>query len=167
MIVGGPGVAGALVQALSAAAAVLADALSFLGSAFFLSRIKPQEPPAAEPGEGSLTAGARFIRDSPVVRPLLLTVATINFFDFIFVALFVVYATQALGVAPGLLGVVVGAGAAGGVLGAALTKRLAARFGVGRAFTAGSLLFTAPIALVPLAAGPRPFVLSMLFATAF
>src|SRR5215467_7513681 len=55
--VGGPSVGGALVQLLSAPLAVLADAASFLGSAFFLARIHPTEPPAAKAGDGAITAG--------------------------------------------------------------------------------------------------------------
>ena len=42
--VAGPSVGGLLVQALSAPFALAADALSFLGSAFFLGRIRPAEP---------------------------------------------------------------------------------------------------------------------------
>ena len=56
----------------------------------------------------------------------------INFFSFMFMALFVLYATRALHVRPGLLGLVLGAGAVGGVLGSVLTRRIAARTGVGR-----------------------------------
>ncbi len=102
--VGGPSVGGALVQFLTAPLAVLADAVSFLGSAFFLTRIRPVEPPAAEPGKG---------------------------------------------------------------LGAMLTKRLAAWLGVGRVYTISCLVFTAPLALVPLAAGPRPVILAMLMTAEF
>lgn len=43
--VGGPSMAGLLVQLLTAPAALLADAISFLGSALFLGRIRPAEPP--------------------------------------------------------------------------------------------------------------------------
>src|SRR5215470_9667778 len=130
--VGGPSVGGALVQFLTAPLAVLADAVSFLGSAFFLARIRPKEPPAAEPGKGTLTAGVRFIRSSKIVRASLIAVSVINFFNFVF---FVLYATTYLQVAPGLLGTVLGIGAVGGVLGAAVTKRLAAWLGVGRVYT--------------------------------
>ncbi|HXS66806.1 MAG TPA: MFS transporter [Streptosporangiaceae bacterium] len=165
--VGGPSVGGILVQVLSAPGAVLADALSYLGSAFFLTRIRPQEPPKAEPGKGTLLAGAKFIKNSPIVRSSLIAVSVINFFDFVFFALFVLYATKSLHVAPGVLGLVLGAGAIGGVLGAAVTKRLADRIGVGRAYTLGCLLFTAPLALVPAAAGPRPVILAMLVAAEF
>jgi MFS family permease len=54
-----------------------------------------------------------------------------------------------------LLGLVLGAGAIGGVLGALTTKRLSARFGTGRLYTASCLVFTAPLTLVPLAGGPK------------
>jgi MFS family permease len=165
--VGGPSVGGALVQFLTAPLAVLADAASFLGSAFFLARIRPQEPAAAEPGKGTLTAGARFIRHSAIVRASLLAVSVINFFNFVFFALFVLYATRYLHVNPGLLGLVLGIGAIGGVLGAAVTKRLASRLGVGRVYTISCLVFTAPLVLVPLAGGPRLLVLGMLMAAEF
>jgi MFS family permease len=165
--VGGPSIAGVLVQVLTAPVAVLADALSFLGSALFLARIRPAEPAAAEPGDRGLTAGVRFIKQTPIIRAALLAFATVNFFDFIFLALFVLYATRTLGISPGLLGLILGVGAIGGLLGAAVTSRLAARFGVGRAVTAGCVLFTAPLALVPLAAGPRLVVIGMLLVAAF
>ncbi len=165
--VGGPSVGGVLVQFLTAPLAVLADAASFLGSAFFLSRIHPQEPPAAAPGKGTLTAGAKFIRHSAIVRASLVAVSVINFFNFVFFALFVLYANRYLHVEPGLLGLVLGIGAIGGVLGAAVTKRLASRLGVGRVYTISCLVFTAPLLLVPLAGGPRLVVLGMLMAAEF
>ena len=165
--VGGPSTGGVLVELLTAPYAVIADALSFLGSAFFLGRTRAAEPPPAAVGPGALTAGARFLKGSPIVRWSLLAVAIINFFNFVFLALFVLYATRSLHVRPGLLGLVLGAGAVGGVLGAATTKRLSARLGAGRVFTASCLVFTAPLALVPLASGPTPVILAMLFTAEF
>src|SRR5215472_13759435 len=147
--VGGPSVGGALVQFLTAPLAVLADAVSFLGSAFFLARIRPKEPPTAEPGKGTLTAGVRYIGRSKIVRASLVAVSMINFFNFVFFALFVLYATRYLLVAPGLLGTVLGIGAVGGV------------------YTVSCLVFTAPLILVPLAAGPRPVILAMLMVAEF
>jgi MFS family permease len=165
--VGGPSLGGLLVQALSAPLAIGADALSFLGSAFFLGRIRPAEPPPAADNRGSLTAGARFIRQSAIIRASLVSVATINFFNFVFFALFLLYATRDLHVRAGLLGLVLGAGAVGGVLGSAITKPLAGAIGVGWTYFAGCLLFTAPLLLVPLAGGPRLLVLAMLFLAEF
>jgi MFS family permease len=165
--VGGPSLGGLLVQVFSAPFALAADALSFLGSAFFLHRIKPREAPAAKGGKGSLSAGARFILGSPIVRAALISAAAINFFDFIYLALLVLYSTRSLHVRPGLLGLVLGAAAVGGVIASLTTKRLAARIGIGWAYVTGGVLFIAPLALVPLASGPAPLVLSMLFAAEF
>ena len=165
--VGGPSVGGALVQLVTAPLAVLADAASFLGSAFFLARIRPSEPPAAETGERALTAGLTFIRRTAIVRTSLLAASVVNFFNFMFFALFVLYVTRYLHIAPGLLGLMLGIGAIGGVLGAAVTKRLANRFGVGRVYALSFLIFAAPMAIVPAAAGPRPLIVAMLMAGEF
>ena len=43
----------------------------------------------------------RYMRDSPIVRASLLATATINFFNFVFWALFVLYAMRELDVSPG------------------------------------------------------------------
>jgi len=102
-----------------------------------------------------------------VVRASLLSAATINFFTFMFSALFILYATRALHLRAGVLGLVLGAGAVGSVLGSAVTRRLAAAIGVGWAYVAGSVLFTAPLLLVPLARGPMPVVLALLFLAEF
>jgi MFS family permease len=125
------------------------------------------EPPRDAAERGAVTAGARFIRRDAIVRTSLLAAATINLFDLMFLALFPLYAVRYLHVRPGELGLVLGAGAIGGVIGALSTKRLAARLGVGVAYTTGALGFTAPLALVPLAGGPRLAVLALLFAAEF
>ena len=101
------------------------------------------------------------------MRASLTAVATVNFFTLMFFALFVLYATRSLHVRSGLLGLVLGAGAIGGVLGALVTRRLAARIGVGWAYTIGCVVYTVPLALVPLAAGTEPVILAMLFAAEF
>jgi len=149
----GPSLGGLLTQLLTAPFALVADALSFLGSAFFLRRIDPVEPPADD-GKGGVTAGLRFIVRSPVVRASLIGVAVVNFFNLMFFALVLLYAVRVLHVSAGLLGLVLGCGATGGLLGAALTKAIAARIGAGLAYVAGAFVFTAPLALVPLAPVP-------------
>jgi len=149
----GPSLGGLLTQLLTAPFAIVADALSFLGSAFFLRRIDPVEPPADE-GKGGVTEGLRFIIHSPIVRASLIGVAVVNFFNLMFFALVMLYAVRVLHVSAGLLGLILGCGAFGGVLGAAVTKAVAARIGVGLAYIIGAFWFTAPLALVPLAPVP-------------
>ncbi len=163
----GPGLGGTLVQVLSAPAALLADAVSYAASACCLFRTRPVEPATQPSAPGALTAGIRFIAGSAVMRAALCATATLNFFNYMFAALFVFYVTGALRVPPGLLGAVLGAGAVGGLLGSLVTARVAARYGIGRAFTAGCLLFPAPLALVPAAGGDRNTVLALLFLAEF
>ena len=170
--VGGPSIGGWLVQLLGAPMAMLADALSFLGSVVFLRRIESPEPPI-EPEAGSLRdrllAGLSFILRDPIMRPTLLAVATINLFNFSFAALFILYATTELRVEPGILGLALGAGALGGVLGAAIASGVGRRIGLGPAYALGCLLFPVPLVLVPVAAAgmPMPAILGLLFAAEF
>src|SRR6202034_2333647 len=164
--VGGPSVGGLLVQVFTAPLAIIADVLSFLGSAFFLTRIRPAEPPA-DTGDGSIMAGARFIARSGVVRASLIAVATVNFFNLMFSALYLLYAVRVLHVRAGVVGLLLGMAAIGGLLGALVTKRIAARIGDGWAYALGCLLFTAPLVGWPLAHGRLPLVLAVLFAAEF
>jgi MFS family permease len=165
--VAGPSAGGALVQVFSAPVAVVADSASYVVSAFFLSRISAAEPPTELAERGHLRGGARFIRRTPLLLASLISTATINLFNFVFFALFILYATRDLHVRPGTLGVVLGAGAIGGLIGSVLTGRIARRLGIGPAFVVGSFLFPAPLVLVPLAGGPKPLVLALLFLAEF
>ena len=165
--VGGPSVGGLLVQVFSGPAALLVDAVSFIASALFLGRITPVEPPTEQAEKGHLVAGARFIWHSALLRSSLLATATINLFNFAFFALFLLYATRSLHVRPGTLGLVLGAGAVGGLIGSFATGPLSRKLGVGRAYIAGMFLFPVPLLLVPAAGGPKPLVLAMLFLAEF
>src|SRR6185503_6165795 len=170
--VGGPALAGVLIELFKAPLTLLLDALSFLGSAFFLSRIRAPEPPIEqEPGSirTQLTTGLTFLARDPIVRGTLLSVGTVNFFNFCFAALFILYATTYLHVEPGILGLALGAGAVGGVIGAVVASRVGRRLGVGRAYLVGLVLFPAPLILVPIAVpgGPMEIVLPLLFLSEF
>jgi MFS family permease len=165
--VAGPSLGGLLVQVFSAPVALIVDAFSFVFSALAMHSIHPQEPPTEPAGRGHVKAGMRYIWGSPIVRAKLLSTATINFFNFVFWALFILYATRELGVRPGVLGLVLGAGAVGGVLGSVVTGRLSRRFGVGPVLVIGSVLFPAPLVLVPLAGGGNWTIYACLFTAEF
>jgi MFS family permease len=163
----GPSLGGLLVQVLAAPFALLADAASYLVSAGLLARITPAEPPAARREKGHLWAGLRFVAGSATLRALVAAAATVNFFNFAFHTLVVLYAVGTLGLSAGTLGTVVGAGAVGGVLGAALTRRIVRAIGIGPTVVLGYVGFPAPLVLVPLAGGPRAAVLAAFFASEF
>ncbi len=158
----GNSLGGALVQLLRGPYALALDAASFLWSAFFLGRIDAPDPPPASEEEGSVLAGARWLRGNAVMRAELLGVATINLFNFMFFALFLLYATRSLHVKPAVLGVVLAIGSVGTVAASTVTGRIAARLGVGPTFILGCFLFPAPLVLVPAAGGPHWLVLVLL-----
>jgi MFS family permease len=167
----GPPAAGGLVQLLGAPVAVLADALSFVGSALFLGRIRTEEPPLPVPNGDSartrIAQGFRFLFGHPYLRAFLGCFATINFFNLAFSAIVVLFMVRELGLSAGAIGVILGAAAVGGLAGAAVAPALGRRLGMGPALMLGAVLFPAPLVLFPLAGGPEPVVWAMLFAGEF
>lgn len=165
--VAGPSLGGAIVQAFKAPVALVIDAVSYVVSAAFLASIRPREAETDEAEGGHVLAGLRYIRRTPVILAALGATATINFFNFMFWALFVLFVTRTLGVEPGALGLLLGAAAVGGLIGAVVAGRVSRRIGIGPAFVFGCALFTVPLVLVPLADGPHRVVLAMLFTAEF
>lgn len=150
--VAGPALGGFLIQVLTAPVAMLIDAVSFLVSALFISRIKvaPSVPsPSSSPRDG-----LAYVRRHPYLRAALACVTTINFFGFIGQALVVLFASRALGLPAALIGLAFGIGALGGLLGAVVAPVLSRRYGVGRGVLVGAILFPAPTAAIALAGGP-------------
>jgi predicted MFS family arabinose efflux permease len=88
--------------------------------------------------------------------------ATINLFKGAFFALYVLYATRSLQLSPAELGVILGPSSIGAIVGAAVAGRVSRRVGLGRAFLIGTILYTAPLVLVPLVSGPHLGVLAFL-----
>ena len=120
-------------------------------------------------GRARAPEGRRALHLALAGHPLraLLATTTINFFNFVFWALFLLYANRTLGVSPGVLGLVLGAASVGGLLGSFLTGRISRRIGVGPTFVIGCVLFPAPLVLVPLAGGPQWVIIVCLFASEF
>lgn len=160
----GQSLGGVLVQLLRGPYALALDALSFLWSALFLGRIDAVEPPGAPHESGGLMSGVRWIRNNAIMRAELLGVATLNLFNFMFFALFMLYAVRFLHINAATIGIVLGAASIGAVSGSFITARVSRRIGVGRAFILGCFLFPAPLVLVPLASGPHWLVVGFVFA---
>jgi MFS family permease len=169
--VGGPALAGVLIELLKAPLALVADALSFLLSAVFLARMRAPDPQVElVPGSvrDQLAAGLAFLWRDPIMRPSILALATMNLFNFAYQGLFVLFATRNLAIEPGVLGIALGTGAIGGVVGAVLAPRVGRRLGVGGAFVLTMFIFPASAILIPLAEGlPMPAILALLFAAEF
>lgn len=160
----GNSIGGVLVQLLKGPYALALDSVSFLWSAVFLGRIHLPEPPPAPREAGGVMAGARWLRHNAVIRAELLGVATINLFNFMYFALFLLYATRYLHVQPATLGLVLGVASVGTLGASFLAGPASRRFGIGPAFILGCFLFPAPLVLVPAARGPHWLVVCFLFA---
>ena len=163
----GPGLAGVLVQFLTAPVAVLADAVSFLISAALLRSIRRPEPPpersdARLPMRRSIADGMRKLLGHPLLRAIVVASVPITFCTSGFLALYVLYASRELGLAPATIGLIFAAGGVGAISGAMLARRAADRFGVGPAIIGGWVLAAAGALLVPLAAGPTVVVVVIL-----
>ncbi|MEV5964279.1 MFS transporter [Kribbella sp. NPDC051952] len=155
---GGPAVGGLLMQWLTAPVAILVDALSFVFSAFRISRLDVTPGEADETPEPLLTrarAGMRYLLKHPYLRRSLACSTTVNFFNLMGMALLVLFASRDLGLSAGTIGLAFGIGSSGGLLGAVAAAPLSRIIGAGRLIAAGAVVFPGAMALVLLAQGPQ------------
>ncbi len=150
----GPPAGGALVQLLSGPIALLADVVSFLGSALLLRSIAPEEPPRLKAGRDHLREGFAFIRRVPALLAKFLVDAGLNFFYTIYFTLLLLFAIDELHLPAVATGFVLAAGAVGALIGSTVTTRVTSRIGVGWAFLGGGFLYLGALVLVPIAHGP-------------
>ncbi|WP_407560392.1 MFS transporter [Streptomyces sp. 184] len=165
--IAGPGAGGGLVQALTAPFALVLDAVTYLVSAVCLGRIEATEAPPARRERGGPAAGLRWVAANRTPRLLISGVAMLSLFATFLATLFVLYATDELGLSPGLLGLVFAMVGLGGLAGAYLAPRVVRRIGQGPAIVAGFVGFSLPLTLVPLAEGPKPLVVTVLAVAQF
>ncbi len=131
----GPGVAGALIQALSAPWAIFVDALSFLCSALFMGQIrKPEERPRAEraPLLREVKEGIAVVLENRILRSIAGCTGTWNFFAAAWSALYILFATRELGLSPAAIGLIASLGNAAGLIASLIAGPLASRLGIGR-----------------------------------
>ncbi|CAA9571571.1 MAG: hypothetical protein AVDCRST_MAG49-3678 [uncultured Thermomicrobiales bacterium] len=171
--VAGFGLAGLLVQALTAPVAILLDVGSFLASAAALSRIRTPEPHPTPSVDGANPApgvwreardGWRAVFRDPVLRALTATTGTWEFFRGMVGAVIILFVGRELDIAPALIGVLFGLGGASALAGALVANRASRRWGFGRVLVGSLLVAGAAILFLPLAAGPLAVVLPLLAA---
>jgi MFS family permease len=167
--VGGPGIAGGLVEIFTAPYAVLVDAISFLGSGLFLLGIrKHEEAPARETADGSRTSlwteleeGLRFVLGNPNLRAQAGCTGTSNFFSNVSFAIFLVFAVRELELSAGVIGVIFSVGALGSFAAAFTAMRLSNRFGIGPTTIAVGMVWGPAMLLVafaPVGNAAVPFI---------
>jgi MFS family permease len=151
----GPAAGGGLVAAFSAPVAILADAVSFLVSGGLLLAMRHREQPRVQPAArdlvGELREGLRYVWQHPIFRPNLLASGLANFSYGIVWAILLVFAVRSLELEAGVIGLVLAVGQAGGIAGALLARRIAARIGIGPALIGAIALCGPAYAIVALA----------------
>lgn len=164
--VAGPGLAGALVSAVTAPVALLADAFSYLVSTVSLLLIRGREPRPETPDtkrrlRTELRDGLRWVFGNPILRALALIGFCCNFSMVTVWTMFLLYGTNDLQLEARTLGAIFAAASLGGLIGATASRRIIACFPLGRVyFIAQTALLLGP-SLIPLANGPRPVMVTM------
>jgi MFS family permease len=169
--VAGPGLGGVLVGLLGAPLAVLVDALSFLGSALLIARIRVAEPapvPADERGvRAEIGEGLRVVGRQPILVVLAGCSATTALFGAMFLAVYVLYLTRDLGLGAAAVGLVFATGGLGALAGALGAEPAARRLGPGPAMLGAQFLFGLAGLAVPLAVLVPPVALALVVASEF
>jgi MFS family permease len=164
--IGGPGLAGLLVQWLTAPYTVAVDAVSFLFSAAAVFRIGAAEVVEAPTEQPSLVReireGLRYLVRDGRWRAMATFVAVFNLGTGMTGPLMLVYAVRRLGLTPGELGLTFMLGSVGWLLGALVAARVSTSLRVGPALAVFGFLGGLPFFLVPIA--PRSFAIPVLVA---
>lgn len=152
----GPAVAGALVQVVGAATAVLVDALSFLVSGLLLARVRvdePVSPPESRNLRQEIREGLAWVYRDRVLAAMALTGHVWFFFNAIASTVLPLYLVRVLRADSLAYGVTVAAAGVGGVLGALLSTRLGRRFRGGPVIVVGHWLVPLGYLLIPFSGG--------------
>ncbi len=152
---GGPGLAGLLIQIFTAPFALLVDVFSFLVSALSLFSMRKPEPALPAPPKSTgiwqeIRAGFRATIRNRYLRAFAGEAATYNFFWQMIQAIFILYAVRQLHLSALLIGGIFAAGSVGALFGAIGIEHLALRFGIGRMMVGSQALSDIPIFLIPL-----------------
>jgi MFS family permease len=157
--IGGPPMAGVLIQLLTAPIAIIFDAVSFLVSALFIGWLRSPDPRPETSAEQpnlwrEVREGVSVILSHPTLRALALVAAVSTFFGNFYWPLYSLYAIRELGLSTGILGVLIGLGGVGAFGGAFVASWAARRFGVGPAIVGSRMLASLISPLTVLAGGP-------------
>jgi MFS family permease len=159
------GMAGAIVQALTAPVALAIDCASFVVSAISLAMIGRAEPPAPPSARQSLWREARegmaVLAREPVLRALAAAKLSHELCLNVAVAVLTLYLLRDLLIDPLQMGLLYAVGGVTALAGALYAERAVARWGIGPCLIGGLLFSSATFSLLPAAAGPVWLVLVM------
>jgi len=176
----GPGIAGVLIDLLTAPIAMIVDALTFIWSAFWLWKIPKADtqPLVEEPEAGPRASLLQTLRDDIVVGflaiarcPPMRAIITATAFWYIsagfFFATLMVFLLRDLGLSPSVLGVVISVGGLSALLGSLMARRLAKAVGYGPALVLAFCISTLGLLMLIPAAAFKAWAIPFLVAQQF
>ncbi len=154
----GPGLAGGLIQLLTAPFAILLDAVAFFISALMLRRVRAHhDVPHGGPRDSvtnEIVEGLKLVRNNRTLLSLAWVAGLWQLLHHMQVAVLVLFATRDLNLSAGAIGLAYMFGGAGCVLAAAFAERLSKRYGVGPVILLGLMLTVVGWVLYGLIGGP-------------
>jgi predicted MFS family arabinose efflux permease len=152
--VAGPAVGGMLLQLLAAPLLLVLDALSFIVAAVLTRTVRVMTSNGPEPeAASSVTLGRDLwaIFREPFLRRCMVVIAYASLANGAANALLVLFMVRELGQQPLAVGVVLGAGAVGGMLAGFVIGRIHRDLGIGRTVVAAGVLMVVSLAGLPFA----------------
>jgi MFS family permease len=167
--VAGPSASGALIAAITAPYAIVADAASFVISTMFMLRMRHRETVPEHTAEAprpkmwpDVKEGLRWVVGHPWLRAIAACTGTSNFFSQLLFAVVLLYLTRTLHFPAWETGLVFAVGSVGAIVGALVVNRMQKRIGVGRTIVATAVCFSFGGLGYPLAPRSSPLPLIML-----
>ena len=166
--IGGPGLAGGLVQWFSAPFAILVDAVSFAVSAVSLALIRSPEPPrpprpVATRIRAEIVEGLQLVRRHRVLFPIAMRSIIAHVAGSFYGVLYTIFLLEDLHLGPFLVGIVISAGGIGSLIGSLFAARVIRAIGLGPALIWTAVGASVLGVLTPLAQGPLLLAVAMVF----
>jgi Na+/melibiose symporter-like transporter len=154
--IAGPGIAGGLVQLISAPKAIIIDAVSYLCSALSLRGIAALEAPLQSPARQhtlwrEIGEGLNELARTPLLRALTISAGAGSLGGGITQTVSMLFLVRGLEFTPAVIGLALTGGSVGSLLGSLLTGPMTRRVGIGRATILGNGLWVLGGLIVPLA----------------
>ncbi len=169
--IAGPGIGGWLVGALTAPLAILATVGTYLISFVALLFTRDHEPPRAPEDRAPILSeiweGLRFVFTEKLLRRIVGTTGTSNFFNTLSMTMLPLFLLRELGLSPAAMGVIFSLGAVGGLLGAIATPHIVRWIGEARSIPISSIGFSVVGLFLPLAAMVPSVAFPLLVAQGF
>ncbi|MET0830009.1 MAG: MFS transporter [Microbacterium sp.] len=169
--IAGPGIGGWLIGVLTAPIAILTTVgtylISFVALLFTRDNEQGRAPEDRAPILQEIWEGLRFVFTERLLRRIVATTGTSNFFNTISMTMLPIFLLRELGLSPASMGVILSLGAVGGLVGAIATPHIVRWIGEARAIPISSIGFSLVGLFLPLAAVVPAFAFPLLVVQGF